>query len=532
VRANPSNRLMLSALRSSSSRAALRSFASNPVILPAGRTLSTAFTDSLPDYGTVRVRFAEPSQGHVDVGFTDGSSWRFDSSWLSRAVSGPKPSAAAISGAKLDGESVTFTVGDAAATVDGSVLRTYADEGGVDLGPPSLLEPIRGPAVWTGAELADSPWWGHHLSEAEIDDLVSATKHAMQTVRWRDASCTVPEPLSLEEFPLGQPMANKLASLADELEYGKGLAMIRNMPTSHPALDEQSLAVMYVGLSAHIGHVVMQSSSGLRSVSRGYGMPLGRIQAEMTGETPKGGLQTNNAFRLHTDRCDVISLMSLRAAPSGGASRLASAPAIFNALLERAPHLAAVLAQPIDRIWEGENGYFRLPVVGLTPSGQFTTQFSPSYVENAQFLEDTVKATPEQIAALDAIEEIGLELGAEFVMQPGMLFFLNNHQVYHGRGNWSVTDSEKTGDWGNSGRLLFRTWISPYNSRPLPDTDQYRTVWGTVAGGALRGGWDQAIKSGEVPKPKFPDDHVYYSLFDDRVQQLSMTTTCATVLRY
>jgi hypothetical protein len=35
-----------------------------------------------------------------------------------------------------------------------------------------------------------------------------------------------------------------------------------------------------------------------------------------------------------------------------------------------------------------------------------------------------------------------------------------------------------------------------------------------------------------VPKPKFPDDHVYYSLFDDRVQQLSMTTTCATVLRY
>ena len=60
-------------------------------------------------------------------------------------------------------------------------------------------------------------------------------------------------------------------------------------------------------------------------------MPLGRIQAEMTGETPKGGLQTNNAFRLHTDRCDVISLLSLRAAPSGGASRVCSAPAIFNA---------------------------------------------------------------------------------------------------------------------------------------------------------------------------------------------------------
>ena len=63
------------------------------------------------------------------------------------------------------------------------------------------------------------------------------------------------------------------------------------------------------------------SLRGLRSVSRGYGMPLGRVQAEMTGETPKGGLQTNNAFRLHTDRCDVISLMSLRTAPNGGASQ-------------------------------------------------------------------------------------------------------------------------------------------------------------------------------------------------------------------
>ena len=58
-----------------------------------------------------------------------------------------------------------------------------------------------------------------------------------------------------------------------------------------------------------------------------------------------------------------------------------------------------------------------------------------------------------------------MELGAEFVMKPGMLYFLNNHQVYHGRGNWSVTDNEASGSWGKEGRLLFRTWISPYNSR-------------------------------------------------------------------
>ena len=333
-----------------------------------------------------------------------------------------------------------------------------------------LAKPFVGPSVWTGDQLAASPWWGHMLSEADINDLISATTEAMKTVQWRAEG--VPEVIAKEDFPLGAEMKAKLQDLADELEYGKGLAMIRNMPV--PALDdrvtEKDLAVMYLGVSAHIGNVVMQSSSGLRSVSRGYGMPLGRVQAEMTGETPKGGKQTNNHFRLHTDRCDVISLMSLRTAPTGGASRVCSAPAVFNAILERTPELAKALTEPIDRIWEGEKGYFSLPVVGATPTGQFTTQISPSYVENAQFLEHAKKATADQVAALDAIETVGMELGAEFIMAPGMLYFLNNHQVYHGRGNWSVTDNEAKGEWGNEGRLLFRTWISPYNSRcaPLP----------------------------------------------------------------
>lgn len=125
-----------------------------------------------------------------------------------------------------------------------------------------------------------------------------------------------------------------------------------------------------------------------------------------------------------------------------------------------------------------------------------------------------------------------MELGAEFVMKPGMLYFLNNHQVYHGRGNWEVTAEEHAGSWGQAGRLLYRTWISPYNSRALPDTGEYRAIWGNVEGGTPRGGWDQAVKKGEVPKPKIPADHVYYSLYSDRVQRHSMTGHCGVVLDY
>jgi len=391
-------------------------------------------------------------------------------------------------------------------------------------------ERFHGPAAWTGEDLKNSEWWGHRLSKEDIDDLHQATEvaKAKGAVQW--VAPGVPDIITKEDFPLGPGMVQKLANLSAELEDGKGLAMIANFPVQDPRFTEDDLAVAYLGVSAYIGHIVLQSSSGLRSVTRGYGMPLGRIQAEMTGETPQGGKQTNNHFRYHTDRCDVISLLSIRTAPTGGFSRVASAPAIYNAMMERHPELAKALCQPIDRIWEGENGFFRLPVWDMTPEGKFTTQFSPSYVENAQFLENTIKATPTQIKALDAIESIGMELGAEYKATPGTMYFLNNHQVYHGRGNWSVTQQETKGDWGKAGRLLLRTWISPFNSRSLPDTDQYRFVYGNVKGGQKRGGYDQALHTGEVPKPQMPKDHVYYSLYDQEVQQHSMNGRATTFL--
>eukprot|EP00747_Dinoflagellata_sp_TGD_P130573 gnl/TRDRNA2_/TRDRNA2_174847_c0_seq10.p1 gnl/TRDRNA2_/TRDRNA2_174847_c0~~gnl/TRDRNA2_/TRDRNA2_174847_c0_seq10.p1 ORF type:complete len:494 (-),score=73.83 gnl/TRDRNA2_/TRDRNA2_174847_c0_seq10:132-1613(-) len=410
----------------------------------------------------------------------------------------------------------------------------FLKAGGAKPVPEIGFEPITGPSVWTGDDLNRCKWWNHHLSSEDIDDLHKATEAAKASgaVQWLHKG--VPDKYPKEAFPLGLAMQQKLADISEEIENGTGVAMIRNMPVLDTRFTEDDLAVMYLGVSAQIGHVIMQSSSGLRSVSRGYGLPLGRVQAEMTGQTPKDGKQTNNAFRFHTDRCDVISLLGVREAPNGGASRVASAPAIYNKMLERCPELARVLAQPIDRIWEGQNGFFRLPVWGLTPSGKFTTQISPSYVETAQYMDYCQKATEEQIRALDAIEDIGLEVGAEYQTMPGMLVWMNNHQVYHGRGTWGVTQEEQEGAWGNSGRLLFRTWISPYNSRALPDTPEYRFVWGNVGAGQPRGGYDQAVATGEVPVPKSskPPGFEYYSLFDAEVQKRSQCGHCHTVIRY
>ena len=48
----------------------------------------------------------------------------------------------------------------------------------------------------------------------------------------------------------------------------------------------------------------------------------------------------------------------------------------------------------------------------------------------------TSRSRPGPIEAIDLIEEIGIELGHTFLQKPGMLTFLNNHSVYHGRTAW------------------------------------------------------------------------------------------------
>lgn len=76
--------------------------------------------------------------------------------------------------------------------------------------------------------------------------------------------------------------------------------------------------------------------------------------------------------------------------------------------------------------------------------------------------------------------------------------------VYHGRTAWRFSDSaagEDTRDDVENGRLLLRIWVSPYNSRALPDTPEFRTLWGDVRGGVPRGGLEPAMAAGLTAKP-------------------------------
>lgn len=381
----------------------------------------------------------------------------------------------------------------------------------------SDLVAVTGACDWGKQDLLNSPYWGLELTENDLAELKSALEICKAPGSGLDLQDGwQPLGVTTDNFPLPN-LGKKLEKMAHELEHGRGAVMINNMPVTEYSVED--MGILYAGVSAYIGQWVPQSSAGLRSKSRGFGLPLGRVEAEMVGNTPKNGLQANNYFRLHTDRCDVITLMCIRPATAGGASRVCSAVRVHNTLAEEQAELCARLYQPFYRIWEGAKGFFDLPVWSIN-KGQFTTQVSPSYIENAQLLDEVPRLDEEGCEAVDILEEIGLRESVEFTMQPGNVYWLNNHLVYHGRDSWRFNgqkDQPKQG--GDGGRLMLRMWLSPHNTRELPDTDRYKLVWGNTAAGVPRGGLDPALKSGLTPKRSELTEAVnagkveYYGLF-------------------
>jgi len=400
------------------------------------------------------------------------------------------------------------------------------------------LVALDGPAAWKPEDLRASQNWGRTLTEAQISELHAALAHAKANgLEWEEVDgMNIPANMTKELFALGPELRSLVATMAAELEDGTGAVMIENFPVH--GIPHEDVGALYVGLCSHIGALRWQSSAGLRSRSRGYGVHLGRVRAEMKGNTPEAGKQSNNYFRLHTDRCDVISLLGIRAAAKGGASRVCSAVTVFNEMLKKYPCLVPKLFNPVERIWEGEDGKVALPLMDITKEGKFTSQISPSYIECAQLLPNARPLDDETIEAIDLVEEVGLENCVEFVMQPGMAYWLNNHQVYHGRTGWadtaeedvpsfdapdpvpSSTDEDENGAEA-TGRLLFRVWLSPYNSRALPDDPGYRRLWGAVEPGAPRGGLEPALATGEsspevLRQAMASAKHNYYGLYKRR----------------
>jgi hypothetical protein len=195
-------------------------------------------------------------------------------------------------------------------------------------------------------------------------------------------------------------------------------------------------------------------------------------------------------LRFRTDRTDVVGLLCVRQAKSGGVSRIASSVTVHNAMLRRRPDLAALLYEPLHRARLGEERggellSYALPVFGQI-EGRFTSHYSRTYVEAAQEMLDVPRMDAAHWEALDQLHDLAEEHCMEMTMQTGDMQFINNHVIYHARTAYEDHNDDPGGAGTDQRRLLHRLWLAMPNSRALPDDHQ--VLWRNVAAGAVRGG--------------------------------------------
>jgi hypothetical protein len=237
------------------------------------------------------------------------------------------------------------------------------------------------------------------------------------------------------------------------------------------------LRLIHAGLGSYIGRPVAQSKDGeLIGTVVDTGKRLGEAR----------GTKTRDPLPFHTDRCDVTGLFCLKKARQGGESYVISATAIHDALLQAQPELVEVLYQNYwhrRTDWEAGSSdeVYALPVYS-SQGGRFATRYLRHFIKTAQDIASTPRLTPQQIAALDAVESyfFNEEFLVSMPFEVGDIQFLNNFVAYHSRAGYEDHEEE------SERRLLLRLWLSVPNSRPL--IPEFAALYGATGAGAVRGG--------------------------------------------
>ena len=341
-------------------------------------------------------------------------------------------------------------------------------------------QPLGGPAAWHGAALQSSSDWIETLSPGEIAEVEAAMHHvkqrglALHEVRRRD-------------FPL-PTLARRLARIARDLEDGRGLVLLRGLPVE--IYPEEETRFIVWGIGAHLGIPVSQSKNGeLLGEVRDLGVRLGTATSR--------GYRSNEHLRYHTDRADLVLLLCVRTAESGGLSRVVSSVAIHDEMMRRRPDLVKVLYAPYHHSRQGEEAvgeapFFAKPIFGFC-DGRFSSQYSRSYVESAQRFPEVPRLTPLQTEAIDLLAGLADELCVTMALEPGDIQILNNHVTYHSRtGYKDYPDPARQ-------RLLYRLWLSAPNNRRLPP--EFAVIWQHTEPNTIRGG----VPPARGPRYAFPD---------------------------
>jgi hypothetical protein len=316
----------------------------------------------------------------------------------------------------------------------------------------TLPPEVRDRSAWYGSELAERTNWIEWLSKVEIAELEGAV-HKLEESQVDFAFITAND----VQIPA---LASRLQQFLEEVLDGRGFVLIKGLPIEHWTKRQAALAFLIAGV--HLGNLRMQNAEGhllghVRDLGRSSTDPNIRIY------------QTRERQTHHTDSCDVVGLLCLRAAKTGGLSSLVSSTTIFNEMLRCRPDLLRVLLDPIEtdrrgEVPEGGEPYFTIPVFNYH-DGLVSAIYQRQYIESARRFPGVAPLKPEQIEALDLLDQLANDPKLNLLMElePGDIQLVHNHTILHDRTAFEdFPEPERK-------RHLLRLWLAPPAARCLPE---------------------------------------------------------------
>ncbi|WP_034303767.1 TauD/TfdA family dioxygenase [Herbaspirillum sp. RV1423] len=310
-----------------------------------------------------------------------------------------------------------------------------------------LKEKITGAAAWRGQDLANDSAWIAQLTEQDIASL----DFALGEVKKR--GLTFPF-FTAADFPVDGSLSKKLQGISDELENGRGFLLLRGLPV-HRYSDEE-ISILYYGIGLHMGLPVSQNPKGEMI---GVVTNVGDLNNKNTRV-----YETNAYLPYHTDLSDVVGLLGVRKAKSGGLSSLVSAAAVYNEILEKYPHYLGLFYRPMYFAHLGEELPSLSPIFSFH-QGKLSCRYLRQYLELGHEIRG-VPLSNVEVEALDIFDSIihDENIRLDMMLEPGDIQFANNYAVMHSRSNFEDFQELELR------RRLLRLWLKMPNTRTLaPD---------------------------------------------------------------
>jgi Taurine catabolism dioxygenase TauD, TfdA family len=325
---------------------------------------------------------------------------------------------------------------------------------------PEVLETA---CEWNAEQMADERLWTEQLSEPEVAEIDAAMRRA------RAKSHDLLE-IGKADFPL-PTLGPRLSGIEHALMNGRGFVLLRGLPRARYSNDDMVLA--YWGIGAHLGKPWPQNH---------HGHVLGDVLDQgktLADHTARGNELGQIGLDYHCDGSDLIGLLCLQNAASGGRSSVANSVALHNELVRTRPDLAAELYQPQPFDFRGEQAagsraWYTMPVFTRW-QGRIFTRLIGHYIMTSQRHEDAPRLTDKAREALSWLRETA-ESGRYSVhmdFQPGDMQFINNYHVLHGRS--AYTDDRSSGRVRHLKRLWLET--SVLADRPPHFSNAARSHW-------------------------------------------------------